>query len=171
LIKRLIVPLFAVLAIGLVAAGCGSSDDSTTGSTTGSTDGGETSTASITKPELIKQGDEICTAGEEANDEAAEEYAEENGFELEKATKAQQEELIAEVFVPGIEAQAEEIAALGAPSGDEGEVEAILSAVESASEEAQSEPSLLFESGEGAGPFTEANELATEYGFKVCGEE
>jgi hypothetical protein len=162
----LIVPLFAVLAIGLVAAGCGSSDDSTTGST----DGGETSTASITKPELIKQGDEICTTGNEAIEEEAEAFAEENEIDTEKATTEQQEEVVAEVVAPQVKAQAEEISALGAPSGDEDEVEAIVTAVEDAATEAEEDPSLIVE-GEGAGPFKEANELATEYGFKVCGEE
>lgn len=166
MIKRLIVPLFAVLVIGLVAAGCGSSDDSTTGST----DTGETSTASITKPELIKQGDEICTAGNEAIEEEAEAFAEENEIDTENPTTEQQEEVVAEVIVPGIEAQAEELGALGSPSGDEDEVEAIVSTVEAAAEEAGEDPSLIVE-GEGAGPFEEANELATDYGFKVCGEE
>jgi maltose-binding protein MalE len=165
LIKRLIVPLFAVLAIGVVAAGCGSSDDST-----GSTEGGETSTASITKAELIKKGDAICTAGNEAIEEQAEEFAEENGIDIEKPTTEQQEEVVAEVVAPEIKVQAEEISALGAPSGEEEEVEAIVDAVESAAGEAEEDPSVLVE-GEGNGPFTEANELATDYGFKVCGEE
>jgi hypothetical protein len=162
----LIVPLFAVLVIGLVAAGCGSSDDSTTGST----DGGETSTASITKPELIKQGDEICAAGNEAIEEQADEFAEENGIDTENPTTEQQEEVVAQVIAPEVAAQAEEIDALGAPTGDEDEVAAIVSGVEKAAEEVEEDPSLIVE-GEGAGPFKEANELATKYGFKVCGEE
>jgi hypothetical protein len=166
-IKRLIVPLFAVLVIGLVAAGCGSSDDSTTG---GSTEGGETSTASISKPELIKQGDEICTASNKEMEEQAEEFAEEEGVDTENPTTEQQEEVITQVIAPGIQSQAEEIAALGAPEGEEDEVGAIVTAVEGAATEVEEDPSLLIE-GEGAGPFGKANELATEYGFKVCGEE
>lgn len=164
--KRLLVLFAAVFAIALVAAGCGSSDDSTTDST----DGGETSTASITKPELIKQGDEICAAGNEAIEEQADEFAEENGIDTENPTTEQQEEVVAQVIAPEVAAQAEEIGALGAPSGDEDEVAAIVSGVEKAAEEVEEDPSLIVE-GEGAGPFEEANELATEYGFKVCGEE
>jgi hypothetical protein len=166
-IKRLIVPLFAVFVIGLVAAGCGSSDDSTTG---GSTGGGETSTASITKSELIKQGDEICTAGNKAIEEKAEEFAEDEGIDTEKPTTEQQEAVVEQVIAPEIAAQAEEIDALGAPAGEEAEVEAIVAAVEDAAREAEEDPSVLV-SGEDSGPFAEANELATEYGFKVCGEE
>lgn len=164
--KRLLVLCAGLLALGLLVAGCGSSDDSTTGST----DGGETSTASITKPELIKQGDAICTAGNEAIEEEAEAFAEENDVDTENPTTEQQEEVVTEVIVPGIEEQAEEIGALGAPSGEEDEVEAIVSAVQSAAEEAGEDPSLIIKA-EGAGPFKEANKLATDYGFKVCGEE
>jgi hypothetical protein len=164
--KRLLVLCAGLLALGLLVAGCGSSDDSTTGST----DGGETSTASITKPELIKQGDAICTAGNEAIEEEADEFAEENGIDTENPTTEQQEEVVAEVIAPAVAAQAEEIDALGAPSGDEEEIAAIVSGVEKAAEEVEDDPSLIVEE-EGAGPFTEANELATDYGFKVCGEE
>jgi hypothetical protein len=156
--KRLLVLFAGVLALGLLVAGCGSSGDSTD------------STASITKAELISKGDAICEAGNEAIEEEGEEFAEENGIDTEKATTAQQEEVVSEVVAPGISEQAEELGALGAPSGEEEEVEAIVSAVETAAGEAEEEPSLLVE-GEGAGPFAEANELATNYGFKVCGEE
>jgi ABC-type glycerol-3-phosphate transport system substrate-binding protein len=165
LIKRLIVPLFAVLVVGLVAAGCGSSDDGT-----GSTGGSETATASITKPELIKQGDAICEKGNQTIEDEADEFAEENGIDIENPSTSEQEEVVADVIAPSIQVQAEEIGALGAPSGEEDEVGAIVSAVEAAAEEAEENPSALVE-GEGAGPFAEANELAKEYGFKVCGEE
>jgi hypothetical protein len=165
--KRLLVLCVGLLSLGLLVAGCGSSDDSTTG---GSSEGGETSTASITKPELIKQGDEICTAGNKAIEEQAEEFAEEEGVDTENPTTEQQEELVTQVVAPEVKAQAEEIAALGAPSGEEAEVEAIVTAVEDAATEVEEDPSLIVEAKDN-GPFTEANELATEYGFKVCGEE
>ena len=64
--------LFAVLAL-VVVAGCGSDDD----------EGGE---ETLTKVEFIKQGDKICEEAEERSETEAEEFAEENGFELEKAS-------------------------------------------------------------------------------------
>lgn len=158
----------AILALGVLAlagfvmAGCGSSDDSTTGST----DGGETSTASITKPELIKQGDEICKQAEDDSEAEAEEFAEENGFTLEDASEEQLEEAVGQVLVPALDRQSEELEALGAPEGDEEQVEAIIVALEDASAEVAEDPSLAIK-GE---PLKEATQLAEDYGFKVCGE-
>ncbi|HSK49536.1 MAG TPA: hypothetical protein VK889_03480 [Solirubrobacterales bacterium] len=69
-----------VLAFGLVAAGCGSSDDST--------DTVE-ETVTLTKAEFIKQGDQICEQAEDDSEGEAEEFAEENGFTLEDASDEQ----------------------------------------------------------------------------------
>ncbi|HEX5713101.1 MAG TPA: hypothetical protein VFX85_07290 [Solirubrobacterales bacterium] len=155
--KRLMLLFAAVLALAAVGAGCGSSDDST-----------ETveETVTLTKAEFIKQGDQICKQAEEDSESEAEEFAEENDFTLEKASEEQIEEAIDEVLVPALDRQAEEIQALGAPEGDEEQVEAIIVALEDASATVADDPSQAFE-GE---PLKEATELAEDYGFKVCGE-
>lgn len=155
--KRILAPLVGLLAFGLVAAGCGSSDDGTD----------TTATATITKAELIKKADAICAAGNKANEEAAEEAAEEAGFKLEDATDEQLRGLIADIVVPGVREQAEEIASLGAPEGDEDQVAAVVAAVEEGVDALEADPNEALE-GE---PFSEASELAGEYGFKVCGAE
>ncbi len=154
--KRLIAMLAGVVAVAIVAAGCGSSSDTS-----------ET-TAALNKAEFIKQGDAICTKGNKAIETEANEFAEENNVNTEKPTKAQQEEVITEVVAPGVRKQGEEIAALGAPSGDEAEVEAIVTAVEGGAEELEENPSLLIE---GKNPLAKGSKLADSYGFKVCGEE
>jgi hypothetical protein len=146
--------LLGVLAL-VVVAGCGSSDDDST----------ET-TVELTKVEFIKQGDQICEKSEEQSETEAEEFAEENGFELENASEAELEEAIGEVLVPTLNQQVEEIQALGAPEGDEGQVEAIIVALEDASAEVEDDPSLAIEGQ----PLKEASQLAGDYGFKVCGE-
>jgi hypothetical protein len=138
-------------------AGCGGSDDST--------DTVE-ETVALTKAEFIEQGDQICERAEKDSETEAEEYAEENDFELEKASEEQLEEAIAEVLVPALDRQSDELAALGAPEGDEEQIEAIIAALEDASADVADDPSQAFE-GE---PLKEASELADEYGFKVCGE-
>lgn len=149
------------LAIALVAiAGCGD-DDGGSGN-----DGGEEA-AALTKVEFIDQGDEICTKAEEGSETEAEEFAEENGFDLEKATDEELEEAIAAVLVPALNQQAEEIDALGAPEGDEEQVDAIVVALEEGTAEVEDDPGLVFE-GE---PLKEASQLARDYGFEVCGEE
>ena len=163
--KRLIAALFGVLAIAIVAAGCGSGGDSTTG-------GGDSSesASSLTKAEFIKQADAICAKGNEAVSAEAEEFAEENEIDTEKPTTAQQEEVVSDVVAPAIREQAEKIDELGAPSGEEDEVAEIVAAVESGADEAEASPDSIVE-GKGGGPFEEANELADAYGLKVCGGE
>jgi uncharacterized lipoprotein len=154
--------LVGVLAVALVA-GCGSSDD-TTGASSESSDGG----SSLSKAEFIKQGDEICTKGDQTIETEANEFAEENNIDIEKPTKAQQEEVIADVVAPAIKEQGEEIGDLGAPSGDEEQVEAIVEAVGNGADELEKDAGTLLE---GKNPLEEGSKLAKAYGFKSCGEE
>jgi hypothetical protein len=70
------------------------------------------------------------------------------------------------VLVPALEQQVDDIRALGAPEGDEEQVDEILTAVEDASAEVADDPSRAFEDE----VLKEADELAKDYGFKVCGE-
>jgi hypothetical protein len=78
--------------------------------------------------------------------------------------------VVSEVVAPAIREQAEAIDELGAPKGEEEAVEEIVAAVEAGAEEAEEEPGVLV-AEEGRGPFDEANELADEFGLKVCGGE
>jgi hypothetical protein len=162
--------LAGVVAIAIVAAGCGSSSSDSSGTsgsdTTASTGDTTATTATLSKAELIKQGDAICTKGNESVEAEANEFAKENNVNTKKPTKAQKEEVITEVVAPDLRKQGEEIAELGAPSGDEAEVEAIVAAVEGAADELEETPSLLFE---GTNPLAKASKLAGGYGFKVCG--
>ena len=145
------------MAIALVAlAGCGGSDD-----------GGEETQETLTKVEFIERGDEICSKAEERSEPEAEEFAEENGFDLEKATDGELEEAIAAVLVPALNQQAEEIDALGAPEGDEEEIDAIVAALENGTAEVEDDPGLVLEGT----PLKEASQLARDYGFEACGEE
>jgi hypothetical protein len=154
--RAFLAALAVLVALAAVVAGCGGGGDSTTDSTT----------VVLTKTEFIKQGDAICKEATENNQSEAEDFAKENDFELEKASKDQLEEAIAEVLAPSLGKQAEELEALGAPEGDEQKVEDIIAAVEDAAGEIEDDPSLAFEEG----TLKKANQLAKAYGFKVCGE-
>jgi len=149
----------------VVGAGCGSSSDST------SSGGDESSASTLTKPEFIKAADAICEEGNKSLEGEVEEFAKENGFEAEEATKPQKEELISEIVAPAIGEQAVEISDLGAPSGEEEAVEEIVEAVEAGAEEGEENPSSFIVEKGSEGPFNEANELADEFGLKVCGGE
>jgi hypothetical protein len=158
--KRLIVLLAGVMAIAIVAAGCGSSssDDSTS-----------TTVVVLSKTAFIKQGDAICKKGGESLGQEAEDFADENNIDTSKPTKVQQEEVIATVVGPALQTQADELSELGAPDGEEEKVAAIVDALEAGAEELEDNPGALLESS-GKGPLDKAKELATEFGFKDCGQ-
>jgi hypothetical protein len=158
--KRLTLLLAGVMALGVIAAGCGSSDDGTD-----TTD----VTVTITKEQLIAQGDRICKQGDKEIEEGFERYAEENKLpDSGEPSEKQGIELVETVIVPSIKTQAELIRGLGAPEGDEEQVEAMLDSLDGAVEEAEASPETLFE--EDSDPFGEPNQAAEDYGFKVCGQ-
>lgn len=165
--KRAILLFAGVLAIAAVAAGCGGSDDDSTNAGTGGSTNSDSTTAALTKAEFIKKGDAICEKENESIEGEADDFAKENNIDTSKPTQKQKEEVIVAVIVPSLHAQSEEIAELGAPSGDEEKVEAIIVALEDGTAEVEDDPSLVFE-GE---PLKEASRLAKAYGFEVCGEE
>lgn len=153
--SKLLTAAAAAAVLVMLIAGCGGGDETTD------------ETVTLTKTEFIKQGDAICKKSGEQSEQEAEEFAEENGFTLEKASTEQLEDAVGAVLVSTLRQQAEEISALGAPEGDEEQVEAIITSLESATDEIEDEPKLVFEEK----VFEEPNELAEDYGFKVCGEE
>lgn len=157
---RSFVGALAVLAaVVMVAAGCGSDSD---------TSGNDSST--LTKAEFLKQGNAVCAKGNEEIEAGFEEFSEEHNLsEKKQPSQAQLEEAIESILIPGIRKQIDGLEALGAPSGEEAEVEAILSAAEEALEKGEEDPSVL--AGETNGPFIKANKLAREYGLAKCGEE
>jgi len=154
--KALLAALAVLVALAVVVAGCGSDDETTTDET-----------VTLTKAEFIKQGDAICQKGNDESEKEAEEFAEENDFDLEKASDEQLEEAVSEVLVANLRGQLDELEALGAPEGDEEQVEEIIDSLEGATEEIEDDPSVVFD-GE---VLKEPGELAQDYGFKVCGAE
>lgn len=154
--KALVAALAAFAAIAMIAAGCGGGGDSSSES------------SSLTKAEFLKQGNAVCAKGNKEIQEGFEEFEEENGLQNKQPTKAQLTEVIETVVLPGVRSQVEGVEALGAPSGEEAEVEAVTDAASEALEKGEEDPAAL--ASEKADPFAEANELANEYGLVKCGE-
>jgi hypothetical protein len=152
--RRLATVLVALLFLAALAASCGSSSS-----------GSES--PSLTKAEFIKQGDAICERGQKEFAGEVEAFTKEKKWNPSiTLTSAQQEEVIRAVFVPSLQAQADELEKLGVPSGEEGQANAIVEELQSALAEAEDDPSKLL--GPSPGSLATAADLARKFGFKVC---
>jgi hypothetical protein len=146
--KALIFVLPCLIGAALLA-GCGGGDDSDSTSTE----------AALTKSEFLKQGNAICAKGNKTIDKAANQ-AFSNG---QKPTEAQLEQFVSQT-APIIQGEIDGLRALGAPAGDEQQVNAILDEAQSALDKAKQDPS-LFLNGD---PFKKANQDAKAYGLTAC---
>lgn len=157
--KGVVGSIFGLLAIALIAAGCGGGSDSTS------------TTASLTKAEFLKQGNQVCAEGNKEINAGFEEFLKKNHLgHKQEPTKAQKEELAETVVLPGVAKQVEGVKALGAPSGEEEQVDAIVEGAEEALEEAEEDPA-AFVSEEGTDPFKEVDKLTSAYGLTACSGE
>lgn len=156
--SKLLTAAVAAAVLAALVAGCGGGDETTD------------ETVTLTKVEFIKQGDAICQTGNKEIEEGFEEFAKENNLpENKEPSKEQGVELVETVLLPSIQQQGEEIRELGAPEGDEEQVDELLTSLEDAVAEGEDDPESLF-SGD-TDPFGKPNQMASDYGFKVCGEE
>ena len=134
----------------LVVAGCGGGGDDST------------STSSLAKPARIAKADAICKQGNQEIEQAAnEQFGKQQGQE---PTDAQVQQFTDETVIPSVQKQIDQIRALGAPSGDEDQVNKILDTVQADIGKAKSATTLPDD------PFADGNALATQYGLKVCGQ-
>jgi hypothetical protein len=142
----------AVFAIGSIA-GCG--DDS--------------GASTADKAEFVKEANAIC---EEVKARIEVDYG--RFLEDEYSGDANQQEevdpdnLVDEVVIPNVEREVDQIRALGIPSGDEEEIEAILDGREQAVDEAVGNAKKFVDTN--GGMFDESSKLAREYGLKACAE-
>ena len=136
----------------VIGAGCGGEDDSA-------------AEESITKTEFIAQADEICAAGYE---ELA--PGESTFFDApeiaDDPSERERDAYVRDVLVPNLQAQKDDIEALGTPEGDEGEVNELLAAFQGAIDELEEDPSSIVFSGGLGGAF----ESAEAYGLEECSQ-
>jgi hypothetical protein len=150
--KRLSATVAAVLAVSAIAAaGCGGSDDN---------DSSGLETSDLTKQEWITQADQICIEGDKDIGQQAGQF-----FDG-KPTPAESTQFSHEAVLPSIQAQVARIRELGAPEGDEDQVEAMLDAVEEGLAKAETDSSALQE-----GALDEGTALVQAYGAKACGAD
>jgi ABC-type lipoprotein release transport system permease subunit len=144
---RATLALTAVLALGVIAAGCGSGDD-------------DSGTSSLTKSEWIAKADAICQQGNQEIEQAAQQQ-----FGNQKPTAAEVQQFATGTALPNTQTQVDKIRALGAPSGDEDQVNHILDTVQAEVDKAKAAGDIEDST------FAEGNSLAKQYGLKVCGQD
>jgi hypothetical protein len=139
---------WAVLAsASLLFAGCGGGDESTT----------------LTRAEFVQQVNNICKeAAAERRSLFQQEIAK---LKPGEATLKDRETLIHNVFVVPYENTADQIESLGAPSGDEEKIQALIEAMEAASRKVEKKPQVALES---TIQYAVPNKLAIDYGLKGC---
>lgn len=157
----LVLALFSA-ALALIASGCGGGDGSAESTTAASKDG-----SAISELKFLVEANAICAKANQELAKTSETFAKENLSKGAEPTKAQIGELV-KLVLPTITRQVEEIRALGAPAGDEEKVEAILSAVEDAIRQGESDPAAIY--GANGGAFAKANRLSADYGLVDCSE-
>jgi hypothetical protein len=137
------VVLAIVCFAALVPSGCGDSSEA----------------APLKKSAFVQQANVICVDATQERNEASKELTENEG----DGGSAEAAEA-AEALVSPVESMAGEISDLGAPKGDEKEIEEIVAAFEAAAAKVEKDPL----APESTSAFAEANEMATAYGLTDC---
>lgn len=150
-----------VVIIGLVVlAGCGSDEPTV--------EPGAIETSSISKEEFIEKADEICTLGNrwllkqiDAN------IKEQEAKKPDESPDALFTEATKKLVLPRVDANVKDIQALGAPQGDETELEAFLVQMHQEAVALQERTKISLDDVFGKA-FNNAGELGRDYGLKAC---
>jgi hypothetical protein len=143
--------IFLVPALlgGMLLAGCGGDDDSSS------------TEATLSKAAYLKQGNAIC---KQTNDELDAAVSKEFGNQ--QPSQQQIEQFATETVVPTIDDEISQLRALPAPSGDEETVNAIYDAAQEGIDSVKDDPSVLAQDNPAA--FKKADQLARDYGLATC---
>jgi len=144
-----------VFAVAALLSGCGGDED----------EGGFSPVVSdpLSKVEFLRQSDEICRSAESRIEAAADDLLTQEG----DPDPAEVERIAIDLVVPALESEVSAIGALGAPEGDEAEVQAILDATEAGIAEIEADPSKLLDGVPES--LQKAEMLARRYGSQQCG--
>jgi hypothetical protein len=138
-----------VVATAALVAGCG---------------GGDASTSSVTKAQFIRQADKVCEHADQRQEILSRKFSIEGTSN--NPSKAEQIRILRAVGLQPLKVEGEELSELGAPEGDEEQVDELVSSFEEAFAEAAAEPLSMLQ--EPNGPYAQASKLAAAYGLKAC---
>jgi hypothetical protein len=147
-VRRALLAALLVAAFAVLVGGCGGDDE-----------------PSPTKAEFVKQADEICQQGNERADVEAQKYVKQNEFDAPTASTKEVEKAIRSVYLVNVNEQVEELKELGAPEGDEDQVDEIVASYEDGVATIEEKPMTFFDGS----ALKEPRKLATDYGLETCG--
>jgi len=140
--------LGAVMALALLAAGCGGGDDTT---------------SSMTKAQFVKQANAICKVQNQKRGEAIKKViASHDPKKL--LPQKDREELVLDTL-PAYAAVPKQLGTLEAPAGDQEKVDAIIKAMEEAAKDVEANPAGALTSTK---QFLKADEPSSQYGLTDC---
>jgi hypothetical protein len=135
----------ALVAIMMVIAGCGSSNDK-----------------GPSKADYIAKADAICKTGNDKIAAAVKAIPS-------SADAAAVQALATKTLIPNIEGQLKDLRALDKPKDDKDALNALYDSLQSAITKVKADPTLVTSTGGKTSPFADANAKANAYGMKVCG--
>lgn len=151
---KLLPTIFLCLATGailMVASGCGSSEGS---------DGPR-----LTKTQFIAKGDAICRKSDQRQESGLRTYPKSHPS-VNLNSKEGEEEMVLKVGLPPVLTATHELEQLRPPEEDEEKVEAIIEGMREGVAIGRKDPLAIAEGA--SNPFSEADRLASAYGFKAC---
>lgn len=158
---RIFLSLMLLLAVSLLALGCGGGEDAASSKAA--------ETRSLTKAEFLKKGDEICRKADITQDNEALAYRKKHAKELAKlAPIPAEEQLIVAIILPSIRQQTTDIEALGAPKGEEKKVKSFFVGIEAGLKKAEKNPYHVEWEYPSQNPFLRVDEALANYGFVYC---
>jgi hypothetical protein len=155
------VALICLLTIAAIGVGCGSSDSDTASGDEGLT------TSSLSPAEYRKEADKICVKAVTERNAAFNSGYEELVGKSGTLTKAQEEKVVKDATFPLMRTTVKELEELGAPSGDEAQIEGILASIEAGTDSIEAEPAGVLTTRD---PYEETKKLAYEYELPKCGQ-
>lgn len=162
----------AALAIAVILAGCGGSDDSGSGGqiNSGSSEqanGGPIATSSLSKAAYVKKASVVCNKVSTQASQDVNTHAEEILQSEEPPEPVLLARVLKEVILPSYETEIADVRKLGAPAGDEEKIEAMLVAQQAAVDKAKQLQAVISPK-EFEKYFTKVSGELEAYGFTAC---
>lgn len=125
--RKLPALILVAMAFAAIVVGCGGGDDDSSGSDdSSSASSGPITTSSLSKAAFIKKVNALCDGYQDERRDKLFAYIDEKREGNGEASEDLLLESVKAVFVPSLEQEVDEIREIGAPKGDEDEIEKIL---------------------------------------------